>query len=166
VLVDHLDFDLWLTSVIAICTIMVGGLITLYGYFAPFMLVGSCLATAGAGLISTFDPQSSPGIWIGYQILAGVAFGLSFQAPVMAAQALAAHEDVATTTAILYCKTLTPITDSRSTSFHAVERRHLRLDRRVHLQQHPTLQPAVQSPRRRPFGCDSRGSQPSESVPA
>jgi hypothetical protein len=69
------------------------------------MLVGSCLATAGAGLISTFDPQSSPAIWIGYQILAGTAFGLAFQAPIMAAQALAAHEDVATTTAILYCKT-------------------------------------------------------------
>lgn len=84
-----------------------GGSITLYGHFAPFMIIGSCLATAGAGLISTFDPQSSPGIWIGYQILAGVAFGLSFQAPIMAAQALAADEDVATTTAILYCKTPT-----------------------------------------------------------
>lgn len=90
-------------------------MITLYGYFAPFMILGSCLATAGAGLISTFDPHSSPGIWIGYQILAGTAFGLSFQAPIMAAQALAAHEDVATTTAILYCKTPTPITaDSQS----------------------------------------------------
>jgi len=88
----------------AICTILVGGFITFYGYFAPFMIIGSCLATAGAGLISTFNPQSLPGIWIGYQILAGVAFGLSFQTPIMAAQALAEQEDVATTTAVLYCK--------------------------------------------------------------
>ena len=69
------------------------------------MIVGSCLATASAGLISTFDLQSPPSIWVGYQVLGGIAFGLSFQAPIMAAQALAAHEDVATTTAILYCKT-------------------------------------------------------------
>jgi hypothetical protein len=94
-----------LTNKTAICTILVGGMITLYGHFAPFMIIGSCLVTAGAGLVSTFDPQSSPGIWIGYQILAGTAFGLAFQAPIMAAQALAADDDVATTTAILYCKT-------------------------------------------------------------
>ena len=94
-------------------------MITLYGNFSPFMIIGSCLATAGAGLISTFNPQSSPGIWIGYQILAGTAFGLAFQAPIMAAQALAADDNVATTTAILYCKHpplfLVTIQTSRST---------------------------------------------------
>lgn len=45
-------------------------------------------------------------------------------------------------------------------------RRNLRLHRRVDFQQHPDLQPAVQSPRRRPFGSDSRGSQPQRSVSA
>jgi uncharacterized membrane protein AbrB (regulator of aidB expression) len=91
-------------DIIAICTIVVGGLITLFGFFAPFMIVGSCLAAIGCGLIYTFDPQSPASTWIGYQILTGIAFGLSFQTPVMAAQALAAYEDVATTTAILYCR--------------------------------------------------------------
>lgn len=67
------------------------------------MLVGSSLTVIGAGLIYTFKADSSPGIWIGYQILTGIAFGLAFQTPIMAAQALARHEDVATTTAILYC---------------------------------------------------------------
>lgn len=66
------------------------------------MLVGSSLTVIGAGLIYTFKADSSPGIWIGYQILTGIAFGLAFQTPIMAAQALAKHEDVATTTAILY----------------------------------------------------------------
>jgi len=82
---------------------MVGGLITLFGFFAPFMIVGSCLAAVGCGLIYTLDPQSPTSTWLGYQVLAGIAFGLSFQTPIMAAQALAAYEDVATTTAILYC---------------------------------------------------------------
>ena len=80
-----------------------GGLITLSGFFAPFMIFGSCLAAIGCGLIYTFGPQSPASTWIGYQILTGIAFGVSFQTPIMAAQALAAYEDVVTTTAILYC---------------------------------------------------------------
>jgi hypothetical protein len=161
-----------LTNKTAICTILVGGMITLYGHFAPFMIIGSCLATAGAGLISTFDPQSSPGIWIGYQILAGTAFGLAFQAPIMAAQALAADDDVATTTAILYCKPSTLHISSfqkhtlRPHSLPTPRRRHLRLHRRVHLQQHPDIQPADQSPRRRPFGGGSRGRKSQRPVSA
>jgi formate/nitrite transporter FocA (FNT family) len=82
---------------------MVGGLVTLFGRFAPFMIFGSCLSAIGCGLIYTFTAQSPASIWLGYQILTGIAFGLSFQTPIMAAQALAAYEDVATTTAILYC---------------------------------------------------------------
>jgi hypothetical protein len=54
---------------------LVGGLITLYGYFAPFMMVGSCLAAVGCGLIYTFHPRSLAGTWIGYQILTG--FGIA-----------------------------------------------------------------------------------------
>lgn len=100
----------------ALCTIMIGGLITLYGYFAPWMVSGSCLATIGSGLIYTFDAQSTSGTWIGYQILAGLGFGLAFQTPIMAAQALAAQEDVPTTTAILYCKFAIHVLDPTSTS--------------------------------------------------
>lgn len=79
-------------------------MITLYGFFAPFMILGSCLATIGCGLIYTYNAETSTGRWVGFQIFTGMAFGLSFQTPIMAAQALAAYEDVATTTAILYCK--------------------------------------------------------------
>jgi hypothetical protein len=85
---------------------VVGGLVTLFGFFAPFMIFGSCLSAIGCGLIYTFTAQSPTSTWLGYQILTGIAFGLSFQTPIMAAQALAAYEDVATTTAILYCMLL------------------------------------------------------------
>jgi uncharacterized membrane protein AbrB (regulator of aidB expression) len=90
----------------AICTIIVGGLVTLFGFFAPFMIFGSCVSAIGCGLIYTFTAQSPASTWLGYQILTGIAFGLSFQTPIMAAQALAAYEDVATTTAILYCMSI------------------------------------------------------------
>lgn len=68
------------------------------------MVFGSCLTTAGCGLIYMLNTDSGPGKWIGYQIVTGIAFGVAFQTPIMAAQALAAQDDVATTTAILYCE--------------------------------------------------------------
>lgn len=88
----------------AIFTIISGGMITAFGYFTPFVVLGSCLATVGCGLIYTFDQNSSSAVWIGYQALTGMALGMCFQTPVMAGQALSAQEDVPTTTAILMCK--------------------------------------------------------------
>ena len=93
---------------IAIFTIISGGLITAFGYFTPFVVLGSCLATVGCGLIYTFDQSSSSATWIGYQALTGMALGMCFQTPVMAGQALSAQEDVPTTTAILMCKLALP----------------------------------------------------------
>lgn len=91
-------------SLPAICTILIGGLITRFGHFAHFMLCGAIAAATGCGLIYRFDQTTRAGEWIGYQIFTGVGFGVAFQTPIMAAQALAAQRDVATTTAILYCK--------------------------------------------------------------
>lgn len=93
-----------LTRRTAIFTIISGGLITAFGYFTPFVVLGSCLATVGCGLIYTFNQSSSSATWIGYQALTGMALGMCFQTPVMAGQALSAQEDVPTTTAILMCK--------------------------------------------------------------
>lgn len=127
---------------ISICTIAVGGLITRYGHFAPFMVVGSALTVLGCGLIYRFKTDSGPGVWITYQVIAGLALGISFQTPIMAAQALAAQEDVPTTTAILYCKCSHLINILKgimltTTSLPTPRRRHLRLHRPIHLQQHP-----------------------------
>lgn len=57
--------------------------------------------TIGCGLTTTLSQTSPPRLWIPYQALTGVGIGLCFQAPVMAAQALAAHADVSATTAML-----------------------------------------------------------------
>ncbi|TKA81270.1 hypothetical protein B0A49_00224 [Cryomyces minteri] len=84
-----------------IFTILSGGLITVFGYFAPMMIVGPVIATIAAGMIYTFEISSSSAVWIGYQALAGIGIGLCFQAPIMAGQALAKPEDVSTTTALL-----------------------------------------------------------------
>ena len=80
---------------------MSGAAISTIGYYAPFVVGGAILTTIGTGLIYTFNETSSSGVWIGYQILAGIGIGLCFQAPIMAGQALSDPQDVSATTAIL-----------------------------------------------------------------
>lgn len=66
------------------------------------------MATVGSGLVYTFTTTSSSGIWIGYQVIAGLGIGLCFQVPIMAAQALSPPEDVSSTTGILLCECSLP----------------------------------------------------------
>lgn len=63
----------------------------------------------GCGMIYTFSTTSSSAVWIGYQVLAGFGIGFCFQAPIMAGQALSPPEDVSSTTAILLCASLPPL---------------------------------------------------------
>lgn len=90
-----------LTPRTAIFVIISGSAITATGYFTPLAVIGAAIATVGSGLIYTWSQTTSPGGWIGYQVITGVGMGLCFQAPIMAGQALAAPEDISATTAIL-----------------------------------------------------------------
>jgi hypothetical protein len=51
--------------------------------------------------VYTIDIGSPSSRWIGYQVLAGIGLGITFQTPIMVGQALAEADDVATVTAIL-----------------------------------------------------------------
>lgn len=93
---------------IALCTIASGLSISLNGHYIPWMIAGSTLSTIGAGLIFTLDLGSPSGKWIGYQILAGVGSGLSFQIPIIVAQDVAEPSDVSSISAIiLFFQTIT-----------------------------------------------------------
>ena len=80
---------------------MAGAAITSTGFFTPLIVLGGALWTVAAGLIYTWSRTTSAGGWIGYQVLAGVGVGLSYQSPILAAQALAAPTDIAATSAML-----------------------------------------------------------------
>jgi hypothetical protein len=88
----------------ALSTVVAGGLLSTFGFFAPLFIVGGIFSTIGCGLIYTLDLASPSSHWIGFQILAGIGFGLCFQAPIMVGQALSKPEDVSTVTAILLCE--------------------------------------------------------------
>ncbi|RFU33982.1 hypothetical protein B7463_g2370, partial [Scytalidium lignicola] len=67
---------------------------TKIGYYTPFLLIGCCIASVGAGLLTLLKLETTTGQWIGYQIVYGFGLGLCFQAPNMAAQTVLPRNDV------------------------------------------------------------------------
>lgn len=60
--------------------------VTKLGYYIPFALASSAIASIGQGLLSTLTPSSSIGKWIGYQIIVGIGRGLGLQMSFIAIQ--------------------------------------------------------------------------------
>lgn len=73
---------------------MAGVLVTVFGYYTPFMYLSSIIMSIGAGLVSTWKVDSTAGMWIGYQVLFGLGTGFGFQQPMMAAQTCLPLADV------------------------------------------------------------------------
>ena len=73
-------------------------MITVLGYYTPWMILSSLLMATGAGLLSTFEVGTGHAMWIGYQALYGFGVGAGMQQGVIAAQTVCALEDVPTAT--------------------------------------------------------------------
>jgi hypothetical protein len=84
-----------------IFSIVAGGLVTVIGYYTPFMYIAAIAMPIGAGLLSTLKPDSGSAKWIGYQIIFGLGIGCGFQQPLIAAQAALPLEDIPVGTAIM-----------------------------------------------------------------
>lgn len=82
-------------------SILIGGLIQRIGYYTPFMIVGACLTSVGAGLLYTLKVDASRAIWIGYQIPYGFGMGCMAQAPNLAAQTVLPRIDVPMGTSLI-----------------------------------------------------------------
>ena len=96
--------NLPLIIAVTIGTVFSGGSISKTGIATPIMPVGSVLATIAAGLLYTLDIGTGTGKWIGYQILAGLGYGIAFQVPIIVGQATADPSDLASVTAIILCE--------------------------------------------------------------
>ncbi|KAI4708224.1 hypothetical protein J4E89_006846 [Alternaria sp. Ai002NY15] len=84
---------------ITVSSIVIGGLITLVGWYAPFMWFGSAIFAIGAGMLYTLKVHSPPGQWIGYQILAGIGAGAGVRIPFVAVQVVTNETDMPTANA-------------------------------------------------------------------
>ncbi|KAB5542873.1 major facilitator superfamily domain-containing protein [Coniochaeta sp. 2T2.1] len=71
---------------VVVTSVLTGGLISVVGYYNPFILVCMILYAIGAGMITTFDINSPTRVWFGYQVLAGLGIGVGFQAGVLVVQ--------------------------------------------------------------------------------
>lgn len=96
--------NLPLIIAVTIATVSSGIAITATGIYTPIMVGSAALATIAAGLIYTFNVSTGSGKWIGYQVLAGFAWGAGFQVPMIAVQGHSNEADLAPATAILLCK--------------------------------------------------------------
>ncbi|KAG6985279.1 MFS-type efflux pump MFS1, partial [Physcia stellaris] len=86
---------------VVIGTIVSGGLVTKIGYYTPFMLASTLLTSVGAGLLTTFDLETSSGKWIGYQVICGFGIGLGLQLPLVAIQTVLDMTEIPTATALI-----------------------------------------------------------------
>lgn len=86
---------------VVIMAIVSGFLITLIGYYAPFMIMSSIVASIGMGLLSTLKTNSDSRIWIGYECLFGLGIGAGLMQCVMIAQTVLNIDDSPTGTATL-----------------------------------------------------------------
>lgn len=92
---------------VVILSVIAGIVVTVVGYYAPFMVIGTVLTSVGFGLLTTFTPDTPRSVWIGYQVLAGAGVGMGMQQPLMAVQTVLDIADVPTgTSVIVFVQTL------------------------------------------------------------
>jgi len=92
---------------VVVLSMVAGGLVTWLGYYTPFMILSSILAAIGAGLMTTWRPDTPQPVWIGYQIIFGAGIGFGMQQTLIAVQTVLPAADVPIGTAIvMFCQTL------------------------------------------------------------
>ncbi|KAL9599890.1 MAG: hypothetical protein Q9219_003523 [cf. Caloplaca sp. 3 TL-2023] len=90
-----------LVVAVSLFSVVSGGLISKFGHYVPLMIIASAIGTVGTGLVYTLGIGTSSAHWIGYQVLAGIGFGLGFQIPVIVAQASVEPEDISSASAVI-----------------------------------------------------------------
>ncbi|KXJ92611.1 major facilitator superfamily domain-containing protein [Microdochium bolleyi] len=91
-----------LTLGMVVASISSGLLISKVGYYTPFMLIGVCIMSVGAGLFLTFELDTPMPRWIGFQILYGFGLGWTFQGPNLAAQTVLPTADVSMGVSLMF----------------------------------------------------------------
>jgi hypothetical protein len=86
---------------LVIISMMSGVLVTVLGYYTPFMLISSVLMAIGAGMLTTFEVDSKSPQWIGYQFLFGAGVGFGMQQTLVVVQTALPAADVPIGTAIM-----------------------------------------------------------------
>ena len=87
---------------VVLASIMSGILVSKFGYYVPAMIAGTILISTGAGLITSFTPETNHSKWIGYQVILGLGIGCALQQAGVAAQTVLPRKDVPTGLALMF----------------------------------------------------------------
>jgi hypothetical protein len=86
---------------VVIASLIAGVVVTIVGYYTPFMIASSILMGVGAGLLTTLKVDTGHAHWIGFQVIYGLGVGFGMQQTVMAAQTVLSLQDIPTGTSIM-----------------------------------------------------------------
>ena len=90
---------------LVISGISAGFAVSRIGYYTPFMIAQSVIASIGAGLITTWKADTLHPQWIGYQFIFGFGLGMGMQQASLAAQAVLPRKDAPIGIAlVLFCQ--------------------------------------------------------------
>jgi len=87
---------------IVVAAIVSGGLVSRFGYYAPFVIACACVMSVGTGLLTTLQVNSGSGAWIGFQFLVGFGMGLGMQMNGLAAQTVLRNEDISVGVSLMF----------------------------------------------------------------
>ena len=73
---------------LVVFSFVTGGLVTWWGYYTPFIIIGSAIFTVGAGLMTLFTVDQPDWRAYGFIIIAGSGCGLAIQNSFMSVQAV------------------------------------------------------------------------------
>lgn len=86
---------------LVIFSIVSGILVTVLGLYAPWMIASSIIMAIGVGLLSTWEVDTGPAKWIGYQIIYGIGVGIGMQQSLIAVQTVLPLRDIPIGTSII-----------------------------------------------------------------
>ena len=86
---------------LVVFSFVTGGLVTVLGYYTPFIIIGSAMFVIGAGLVTTYKVDTPAWTAYGYTIVVGAGCGLAFQNAFMAVQAVLPPSTLAIGNAII-----------------------------------------------------------------
>src|SRR5690606_10680234 len=78
-----------------------GALVSMFGYYTPFMLASSLLMPVGLGLLTTIKPDTSKAALLAFPAIFGLGVGIGFQQPLVGVQAALPQNDIPAGTSII-----------------------------------------------------------------
>ncbi|KAF2682030.1 MFS general substrate transporter [Lentithecium fluviatile CBS 122367] len=82
-------------------TVVSGGLATAFGYYVPYMIVGTAISIVGSGLIMTLQVATCTAKWAGFLVVCGLGTGMAINQPYTAVQAVVLEHDTPIANAVL-----------------------------------------------------------------